>query len=56
MACAYFSLIGCDRKVSHPLARITMSIDDVMTGLWMWGCGLKNSLVDYSLRKEKSYF
>ena len=33
MVGAYFSLIGYDPKVSHLLARITISIADVMKGL-----------------------
>ena len=53
MVGAYFSLIGYDRKVSHLLAGIAISIADVMKGLWMLGdCGLKNNFVDYSVRKK----
>ena len=33
MVGAYFSLIGYDRKVSHLLARIAISIADVIKGL-----------------------
>jgi len=52
MVCVHFSLIGCDPKVSHLVAEIAMSIADVMKGLWMWGGGLKDNLVDYSAKKK----
>jgi len=49
----YFSFIGYDPKVSHLLARIAISIVDVMKGLGMWGgSGLKIYFVDFSVKKK----
>jgi len=54
---AYFSLIGYDPKVSHLLARIAISIADVMKGFWMWGgSGLKINFVDFSVKKSSFEF
>ena len=45
-----FSPIGYDPKVSLLLARIAISIADVMKGLWMWGGGgFKKFVVDFSV-------
>jgi len=60
MVGAYFSLIGYDLKVSHQLARIAISIADVMKGLSMWGgsgggSGLKISFVDFNVKKSSFY-
>ena len=53
MVGAYFSLIGYDLKVSLLLARIAISIADVMKGLWIWGGdGLKINFVDFSVKKK----
>ena len=53
MVGAYFSPIGYDPKVSLLLARIVISIADVMKGLWMWGGGgLKINFVDFSVFKN----
>jgi len=53
MVGAYFSLIGYARKVSYLLARIAISIADVMKGLGMWGgSGLKIYFVDFSVKKK----
>jgi len=53
MVGAYFSLIGYDPKVSLVLARIAISIADVMKGLWMWdGDGLKINFVDFSVKTK----
>jgi len=53
MVGTYFSLIGYDPKVSHLLARIAITIADVMKGLWMWGGdGLKINFVDFSVKKK----
>ena len=50
MVGAYFSLFGYDPKVSHLLARIAISIADVMKGLGMWGSsGLQIYFVDFSV-------
>ena len=49
----YFSLIGYNLKVSHLLARIAISIADVMKGHGMWGgSGLKIYFVDFSVKKK----
>jgi len=52
MVCVALSLIGCDPKVSHLLAESPNAIAVHLKGLWQWGGGLKNDLVDYSARKE----
>jgi len=49
----YFSLIGYNPKVSHLLARIAISIADVMKGHGMWGgSGKKIYFVDFSVKKS----